>query len=330
MTAERNARFVFRLKAGASSYLIKNIARFTSAYGKKRPLDFSKKFTYDPSKHRFEGIDAEIGNFLLELMEASTGNASAGAYGDTVNRQVFDDKYLFLTDRQFRRFIDIFARNNAPLPVSRNTSAIPAHIVDENVPIAFRLERDGSDFLLKVDADGDLLPLTSSGDIVYRGGAIYRPKKSQTKIIRPFLSLLEAYSERDFRFVSDDRSRFVSEVLPAIDRIGTLTMDGDVSSLIVKRPIAADIYLDRENGLVSADVRFRYGETEINPFAAAAKHSKGDGPIIVRDVAKENEILDILAEADFKVKNGKINLYDDDSVFYFVVDILPKIGRAHV
>ena len=326
---ERGARFQFRIKSGASSYMIKNIGRFSSAFSKNRPVDFSKKFTFDPSRHLLDDFDRIIGNYLLEILEASTGETKNNVSGSAVNPDVFNDKYLCLTDRQFRRLIDLHAANKHPMHIYENAAIHAAPIIDEGVPIEFRLGREDNDFILKVETGNDLLPLTAEGDIIYKQNTIYRLPAEQAEIMRPFLVLLESYRDNHFRFISEDRSRFISEVLPAIDRVGTLTIDDDVGSLIEKHPIETDIYLDREDGAVSADVRFRYGDIEINPFAASSKTKteNTDGRIIVRDVARENEILDIFAEANFKVKNGKINLTNDDSVFVFIVDILPKLQK---
>ncbi|MDR3120370.1 MAG: DEAD/DEAH box helicase [Clostridiales bacterium] len=311
---ERNARFFFKLWAGGASYLIKNIARFAWALDKRRPLDFSKKFAYDPAIHTLEGFDALVADFLLELREAG--------------REAFEDKYMRLSDRQFRRFLDFYANAGRRLlvEVGRNTYR-ETEVCDEGILIDFRLDRDDRDFVLKVGLENRMTPLTEDGDIVFYRDRIHRLPKGQTEVLRPLLDLLETYRDREFRFISEDRSRFVSEVLPAIDRIGTLSIDDEVTSLIDRKPLAAEIFLDQEDGVVTADVRFHYGETDINPFAAASKAENADGRIIVRDVKTENEILDIFAEADFKVKNTKINLYDDDSIYNFVVEILPRLQR---
>ncbi|MCL2059221.1 MAG: DEAD/DEAH box helicase [Oscillospiraceae bacterium] len=326
-STEWGPRFIFRLKFGASTYIVKNIGRFAVALSKKRVFDFSKKFSFDPARHIFEGFDSLICNFLLEILDASSGGPQHGALFNTANPDVFVDKYLCLTDRQFCRLIDIYTEHGLPLPVYKGATICEMPVLDTGVPLSFLLERDGDDFVLNVDAGRDMLLLTGAGDVLYRQDAIYRLPEAQAAIMRPFLNLLDSYSGNDFRFISEDRSRFVSEVLPMIDRIGALTIDEGVSSILEKNALAVDIYLDREEGAISADVRYRYGDTEINPFAAApkTKGDKPDGRIIVRDVARENEILDIFAEADFKVKNGKINLYDDDSIFNFITEILPKL-----
>ena len=319
---ERNTKLFFRLRSGASSYMIKNIERFIQALEKKRQIDFSKKFTFDPNRHILDGFDAELGDFLLEINENNHSGKGAGP-------NVFSDKFIFLTDRQFHHLLDIYAKYGKPLMINAGATTIEADLHSGDVPLSFKLTRDANDIILKVENADDLIPLTTSGDTIYKDGAVYRLPKPQSAIMRPFLHLLDSYKDNDFRFVSEDRSRFVSEVLPAIERLGALSIDAEVSALIEKSPIVADIYLDRENKAVSAEVLFRYGETEINPFTALSKTKteNPDGRIIARDAARENEILDILAESDFKVKNGKINLYNDDSIFYFIVDILPRLQK---
>ena len=326
---EYGSRFYFRLCAGKSGYPIKKLSGFVEALAKNRAAGINKKFTFEPSKFVFSGIDAEIRDFLLEMLDFTVNASPRGVLLGSGNADMFTERFLILSDMQFRRFIKIFADNNASIYTGAGAFANPARIIDAGIPLDFKLERDGDAFLLISENENDMRPLTAEGDVVFYKNDIYRLPKEQAGIIYPFLNMLDSYKDNSIRFVSEDRSRFVSEALPVIDRIGSLTIDDDVSSLIERNPITVDIYLDREDGAVSADVRFRYGETEFNPFAATPKSKAGnpDGRIIVRDVARENSVLDIFAEADFKVKNGKINLYDDDSVFDFIYDILPQLQK---
>ena len=326
---EYNSRFFFRISTGTSSYMIKSISRLLWSLSRKRPFDFSKKFSFDPSRHTLNSFDAQICDYLLEIYESAAVHERAYATGSTINPDMYKDKFLCLTDRQFRRILDIYVKNGKPLQVSASSVLLSARILDEPAPLSFHLERDDNDIILHVGTGSDLLPLTGNGDIVFCGNRIFRLPKPQAGIMRSFLDMLGSYRESDFRFVSEDRGRFVSEVLPAIERIGSLAIDDEVSAIIERKPLTADIYLDREDAAVTADVRFRYGETEINPFMALpkAKRSDANERIVVRDMPRENEILDILAESNFKVKNGKINLYDDDSIFGFVIDILPQLQK---
>ena len=348
-----NTQLYFRIGID-HSYIVKDLKSFLMHVDIKRSMQFSKRFTFDPSKHCFSEKDNLLIDFLLEIYEAESEmfaeyeNSGAGS-SSAVSRyltkaEVFRDKYLRLTDRQLGRFLDIYAKSGRPLHVEIGTFFNgKSYVIDRDFKLDFKLIKDEMDFVLKIDIDNILLPLTKKSDILFYKGTIYKLPKNRVDLLKPLIEVLDAYKEKEFRFISEDRGRFVSEVLPVIDMIGTLQIDEDVTSLIDRRELETEIYLDKEEGAVTADVRFQYGDLIINPFAPVKKetntadsndgsnHNHNNNSIIVRDVKKEADILDILAEADFKVKNNKVNLYDDDSIYSFVVDILPRLQTyAHV
>lgn len=332
--------------SGASySYIVKDVAAFLRALRTRRPFAFGKKFTFDAARHCFGEPDAQLVELLQEMFEQDPAHLrdtlDMGYYYNTravdavLNQlSAFSGKFLRLADAPLRKLLDIVERGGGRLSVELEGSRERFRAaVGGELRVKFRLSRDKGDFILRIDTGGNVFPMTESADAVLCKGAaslgrVCRLRREQAAVLLPLLKAIGQYGEKEFRFISHDRGRFVSEIMPAIDLIGALDIDDDVATLIDRQPLLAEIYLDREpgGGAVTADVKFCYGEHRaVNPFAAAPKSARPDDVIVVRDVARESAILDILAESDFIVKNGRINLYDDDSIFGFVVDILPKL-----
>ena len=339
-------RLFFRIGADRL-YIVKDLETFLIHLEQGRMTTFSRKFVFSPSKHCFSGKDMKIVDFLLEMLEladfpemkSGTGiyqdedlMSEAGSYNRSSSpsfrpSHCFCEKFAFLTDRQFKRFLEIYAKTGRELPLEiGNHFRGKARIVRDDFKLNFNLVKEEMDLVLKVDVEDCPIPLTRKADVVFWRGDIYTIADHKAEMLKPMIEVLANYREKEFRFISDDRGRFVSEVLPTIDLIGTLEIDEDVTSLIDRRELLTEIYLDREEGAVTADVRFLYGERSINPFAPTKKECvQNDDSIVVRDVKKESAILDILAEADFKVRNNKVNLYADESIYNFVVEVLPKL-----
>ena len=337
-------RLFFRIGADRL-YIVKDLETFLIHLEQGRMTTFSRKFVFNPSKHCFSGKDRKIVDFLLEMLElADFPETKSGTYQDedlmpeeaSYSRwsnlsfrpsHCFNEKFAFLTDRQFKRFLEVYAKTGQELPVEiGNHFRGKARIIRDDFKLNFSLVKEELDLVLKVDVEDCPIPLTRKADVVFWRGDIYTIADHKAEMLKPMIEVLANYREKEFRFISDDRGRFVSEVLPTIDMIGTLEIDEDVTSLIDRRELLTEIYLDREDSAVTADVRFLYGETSINPFAPAKKECvQNDDSIVVRDVKNESVILDILAEADFKVRNNKVNLYADESIYNFVVEVLPKL-----
>jgi len=315
-----------KFEAGAEKlYPVRDIKNFISCVLINSDVSLGKGFTLRPSIHRIYEEDVPVLDFLAELYECDCMMIPND------EDSVFTGTALRLTDGQLRRFLDIFRKASVPVNLS-----IPGkfkgsvEVKGDYLSFDFRLEMEDKDFILAVGSDEVFIPLTEAKDLIISGDAIYRLSINRLAELKPFIVMLETFKENRFKFVAGDRERFVSEVLPFVDAAGILEIDEAAASLIEKNECLPEIYLDREKGIILADVKFNYGQKTINPFAPTKKSSEmigGDGPILVRDVRRENEILDILAESDFIVKNNRINLSGDNNVYHFIMYVLPRLQR---
>ena len=330
-------------EAGASAATIKNLPGFMRSIAAGSPAAIAKRVSLDPALHFFTGFDASLAEFLADIYEVCfvpfSESLHIGALVIDTTRKLLkttipmQDKWLRLTESQLRRLLLMHAKHGRPLSLDMpSTGAVEeAPVLEKEIRMDFRLRREGNGLILKIDAPTGLIPLTKGGWAFYFNGAVHIPPRQQAAMLLTLAKTLSAYSDTEFRFAKEDQSRFVSEVLPAIDEMGSLVIDDEVATLIDHRDLMPEIYLDREDGAVTADVRFIYGDLTINPFAAASGPSPGPAAasdaILVRDVRAETRILDILAETDFKVRNNKISLHDDESIYDFIVSMLPRLQR---
>src|SRR5699024_3253876 len=123
----------------------------------------------------------------------------------------------------------------------------------------------------------------------------------------PFYKTLEREDNTSIYIPNGYQENFASQVLPVIDKLGKLKMDQEVEKSIYKPELQANIYLDKKDELITIDVKFVYGDIEINPFQKEAKKSQDDR-ILVRNMEKEGQIMNLLEEADFKVSSEYIYL----------------------
>ena len=90
--------------------------------------------------------------------------------------------------------------------------------------------------------------------------------------------------------------RVISELLPALERAGSVAIDGALAERLVRRPLSVRAYFDRDARLVVCRMVFRYGEEEINPFAPQAeREGRDDRLLMLRDADGERRALDLLA-----------------------------------
>ncbi|NTV90857.1 MAG: helicase, partial [Clostridiales bacterium] len=198
-------------------------------------------------------------------------------------------------------------------------------VVEKDIPVEFQLGGEGSDLLLNISIEGVIFPITADGEYFYAGGAIHRISEQQQEYLKPFYLAMLSQKGRKLRFIDEDRERFVSEILPFAEKAGTLVISDEVMSIMERVPLEAEIYLDREDRDIAAEVRFIYGDKVINPFLSAVKSETKSEKLLIRDIIREEAILDLLAASDFRVKEGRINLSGEDNIYDFVFTLVPKL-----
>ncbi len=303
-------------------YVVRDIKSLLYHMENNMELSFGKKFTFVPSRHEFKGKDLLLINLLKEIYEAEKlmERLSVGYHSPSV----FVNGKVFLTDSFLKRFLEIYA--DIPFRAAILDNQPDTVLVrTEDIPVNFLLSNDGQDLLLSIDFEGSLLPLTEDGEYFYSDGKIYHISRQQSEYLKPFYLAMMYQKSRKLRFIEEDKQRFVSEILPFAEKAGQLTITDQVQTTIEKQPLVAEIYLDREGSDILADVRFIYGEQIINPFLPRFKSSEPSQKLLIREIGKEEMIMDILGMSDFKVREGKVHLTGDDNIIDFVFKLVPML-----
>lgn len=344
-------------------YIVKDVKRLLYHMENNMELCFGKKFTFVPSRHEFKDRDLKLIHLLREIYETETlMERMSVRHSDAT---VFPDGRVCLTDTYLKRFLEIYG--GAPFKAVILDKVHDAVTVrNEDIPVNFLLSGEGQDLLLSIDFEGSLLPLTEDGEYFYSGGDIFHISRQQSEYLKPFYLAMLYQKGRKLRFIEEDKQRFVSEILPFAEKAGKLTVTEQVRSTIEKLPLETEIFLDRSGFDILADVRFIYGDHSINPFLPkfraqslaaqnsakpAASHGASDSSgagtgepasssagapapaekLLIRQLDKEEAILDILGMAEFKVKEGKVHLSGDDNIYDFVFRLVPILQeRASV
>ena len=146
-----------------------------------------------------------------------------------------------------------------------------------------------------------------------------RVSRDQRKLLR-FLADRQQDGRVQIVYGMQTLSRAVGEALPYLKGRTAVEMSAELRDMLQTRPFASKIYLDRDGKNVAARVVFSYGGTEINPFAheTAQEAPKKGEKLLLRDGAREHEVLEILAGAGFRVTKDRIVLSREEEVYRFL------------
>ncbi len=331
LTTDRRPAYLF-LKAGFERlYVVKDFEQFLTAIKDKKNLAFGKQFIYEPDRSSFQIQDRPVMNMLLEMHTQyhALNELTTSYYAPSP----FTQKALPLSKYYLSRLLDALGDRVFDLSVDFSPDS-PTRIHREGMPIEFALAAQEHDLTLTLKEDGESTPpvqLTPDGRYYFYRGAVYLATAGQQRLLPPLLQTFARKSAVHMRISPKQKERFASEILPFIEKAGTLTIAPNVADKFSREDLRVQIYFDRfgEEGLI-ARVEFHYGGIVINPFAA--QNDQVSGPkgdlILIRSAEQEQALLSVFEAAEFKVTQGKVILEGEDRIFEFTTRWLPELQKS--
>ncbi len=306
------------LRIGAEKmYVVKDPAAFLFAMDEGESMAFGKDFTYEPGWMHFSEDDERVLALIRKRLSAGMIPAAPGS------------RMISMPDPFVKELLE--GIGETPLRIMDGEGKITKcrQIRKTRLPLQFTLNMGprGLDASARIPAD--FLPMTEDCSWVITGGKLIETREEQRELIRMIWK--NQYEGRClFHYPLEDTARVISEVLPYLKVRGAVEMGNDLRERLVRMPLQTRVYLDRDGKSVTAAVCFRYGEIELNPFAPEEKKIalEKDEKLLLRDAEAEHTVLEILANAGFRVRKENIRLSGSDAVFDFVSDGVKKLQEV--
>jgi SNF2 family DNA or RNA helicase len=303
----------------AKLYVIRNLGKFISDMCEEKVIEFGKNFIYSPEIHCFANEDKELIDYLTILYE----NYEINYYG-TKYFSTFKGSQVNFSPKSLEKFFEIMAnrRFNAEINHREFKEIL---IIDRDIDLNLKLEKDKNDLLLKVD-DINIIPLVDDWKYVFYKGNIHKISEQQSNTIKPIYIEINRKKTETIRIEQELKDTFVSEVLPIIKKYSNLDIDKTIEDSIQSEPLHSSIYFDRQGDTILGKVIFNYGNIDINPFSSQDIKTQTN-KILLRDVEKERIIMSFLENGDFKVEDGGFYLEEEEDIFDFINDIIPELQK---
>ncbi|MGV8145643.1 MAG: SNF2 helicase associated domain-containing protein [Alkaliphilus sp.] len=302
-------------------YIVKSIRKFLIAIKEGEELLLGKSFTFNPRMHTFSDDDNKIIDLLMDCYEKEEYISSINA---STSSSLFDGKRIVLTPNALKSFLVLAKRIDLKAVVfSKKYEKID--LVESNLEIDFHLTKENKELSLVVNFDDKTTPLLDNGEYFFSDGSIHRISMEQADCFFPFYRAVRNQKGNSIKIPKEMREKFISEAYPFIKRIGNITIDEEISSIIYNPQIKPEVYLDKERDAITAKIKFIYDEISIDPFNDKQCIERAESRILLRNVEKERKIIEIFESAEFKVNNGKVYLDDDELIFNFVNEEIEKL-----
>ncbi|WP_407312580.1 SNF2 helicase associated domain-containing protein [Desulfosporosinus sp. SB140] len=306
-------------------YIVKDIGQLLTSIKTSQPLEFGKQFTLEPSRQTFKPEDQGLMTMLKEMYEQHTSLIEM--QGSFYTSNPFNQKSLPLSGYYLTKFLDSLGDKEFLCKVNTsNPQSI--RIVREDLPLEFSLQSQDLDLALTLESPEIPLQLTPDGCYYLYHQTIYQVSSLQKELLPSLLESLNKEFGTDLVIPAAQKEFFASEALPLIEKLGTISIDPILENKFSQEVLQPKIYFDRADaGVITARIEFHYGNIVINPFSSTREtiNDFQDDSILIRSITQERKILNIFEQADFIVSKGIIYLDDDDKIFEFAANGLPKL-----
>ena len=316
LTGGRGSEARIGLRAGANKlYVVKDPEAFLEAAERGMPLTFGRDFTYEPEWMHFSEDDERVLNLIRKLF-------SARKEWERDRNQ----RLLPLPDPFVHELLDRIGETPLRIMDSEGGIIRCRQIQKTRLPLQFTLNLGPRGLNASARMPADFMPVTEDCAWAMTGGRLIETEESQRELLRMIWK--NQYEGRClFQYPLEETERVIGEVLPYLKIRGAVEIGADLRNRLVRMPLKAQVYLDRDGRNVTASVVFRYGEIELNPFAPEERKIAigRDEKLLLREAEAEHTVLDILANAGFRVRKDNIRLSGSDAVFDFVSEGVKKL-----
>lgn len=299
-------------------YVVKSMAQFLRGLQEKTAIAFGKGFVLEPEWMGFTGVDAKI---IKLLQDAAYVCQLEGKLVQTG----LDAKYLTVADRFVPRLMQLLMAKPFKISFGEEVVSVPS-VFDGQVELLFGVFASGANWKCARRCPKPCACSTRTAPMS-TARATCSSAEAQRGLSRVLLAAQAGPGfAAAFRFDAQQSTRVISDLLPALERAGTVTLDGALAERIIRRELKVRAYFDRDNNLVLCRMAFLYGDEEIDPFAAQAAPTGDDERImLLRDAAAERRALDLLATFGFRMQKGRVVLGGQEPIYRFLTEGIYKM-----
>jgi len=117
---------------------------------------------------------------------------------------------------------------------------------------------------------------------------------------------------------------FLEKVAIGLKKLGKVTISDGISKRLEMAPLVAKLYLDRVKNRLLAGIEFHYENVVIHPLENREPPS---GSLLIREVEKEDVILELMEEFSFGKTEGGYFLHNEDLEYEFLTYGVTKIQK---
>ncbi len=313
-TFHKTLKAEFRI-GNSQLYKIKSLPEFFERMLNHEEYKYGAKLDFIHDKSAFRKEDLDLLEYILKYAEIiKYANETVGSYSKYM--RTMSNEYITISNTGLDEIFDVLKDRR----VLFKRDAVDTEIIfKETLPdIKFSIEQEKEgDYIFTPNIDVFSYDVLKGSSYTYMltKKALYRCNKDFEDTILRLLNIYKENYIQQIRFKREELANFCSLVYPKLkNEISLEKLDEGIIKKYIPEELYIKIYLDYDKkNYITADIKFVYGDIEFNPL-------KDVNIFVARDIAKENEYLDIFVNTGFMLdrENGRLILADEEKIYNFL------------
>ena len=297
-------------------YKIKNLKEFFNRINNNESYIYSNKLEFVHNEENFEKNSKELLNFIMKYAKIinyvnNTENTNFRYYGKKLS-----ESSILLDEEGIDDIFEILKGRKIEIEKDANIKKVT--LIPSNPNIEFSLEmKNKQEVKLTHNLDNYNYIIIDGKKYTYIiiDEFIYRVKKNVKNTIFKLLEIYKKNHINEIKFNKKQLPDFFALIEPRIKDNLVINIDKKDIKKYIPEELGVKIFLDyNENNLITAEVKFCYGETEFNPIDESKKIN------IARNAIKETECLNQLRKTGFMLdaQNKRFVLVSEEAIYNFI------------
>lgn len=297
-------------------YKLKSLPEFYERMLKNEVYKYGTKLEFEHNREAFRKEDLPLLDYILKYAEIikyanETINGVYGKYGRTMS-----DEYITVSNSGLDELFD--ALEGQRVLIKRDFVDKTILLVNQEPDIKFILEEmENEDYRITTNIDVFSYDILEGKNYIYfmTNDELYRCSKKMQDTVLKFLQIYRNNYISEVKFKKEELPSFCSLIYPNFkEQISLEKIKEEIIDKYIPKKLYVKLFLDfNEKNYIVADMKFAYGNLEFNPLLEQKVE-------IPRDIAKENEYLNLFIKSGFQLDkaNARLVLAKEEDIYQFL------------
>jgi len=312
-----NEQVLIGLEIGIEQVGVHDIRIFLENIKQGKPSLISEQFSYDPNLHCFLYEVDTLLHQLIKVTEDEKVYFEVNSLDDLETREI-----LLIPPSSWKVLVPLLSKCPSVYMENKDNTYEGLQIEEGPPPLHFSFEEgQESDYQLTIQGFNRMIILKSY-HIVLSDGRLYQISEQDCDRLFDLKNMLVNPGANHIPIPKGQTQFFLKTIVPSLKKIGVVHMSQAISKEFLKTPLVAKLYLDRLRNKLLAGLEFHYENTIIQPLE---NRDIPTGPMVIRDIEKEDEILRIMDDSGLSKTEGGYYMHNEELEYEFLYHIVPKL-----